>query len=130
LKAILVLVGGMGEDVLGLGLLMEERIGAATSFVASHLVIIVLKLPSLSLSLVGVACLKASKLPLLVPRNKVQINGIDQQPPPYDRNIYTALDLGAHKSVVNMALSDSLSNRLKMFYREFASVSSRIKRFV
>ncbi len=25
MKAILVLVGGMGEDVLGLGLLMEER---------------------------------------------------------------------------------------------------------
>jgi hypothetical protein len=106
---------------------MEEHVKAVGSFATSSASGIALQLPlSISLS-VGIAHWMAPKLKLLIPSNKGQINGIDQQSlPGGDRNVYATLSLSYHASVANVALSDCLSNRLKMFYYEFLQMFIQI----
>ncbi len=123
LKAIIVLVdegGGSGDASM-----MEEHVGAAASFAASSASVIALQLPPSPIpSLAGVARSAAPGLKLLVPTNKERINRIDLRSFPEDGNVFAALELDYHASVANVASSDSLSDRMKMFYREFHIISS------
>ena len=118
LKAIIVLVAD--EKGSGDASVMEKHVGAAASFADSSPSVIALQLPPSPIpSLAGVARSTAPGLKLLVPTNKGGINRIDRRSLPEDGNVFAALELGYHASVANVASSDSLSDRLKMYYREF-----------
>lgn len=126
LKAIIVLVdeGKRSGDAS----MMEEHVGAAASFAASSASVIALQLPPSPIpSLADVARSAAPGLKLLVPTSKERINRIDRRSLPEDGNVFAALELGYHESVANVASSDSLSDRMKMFYREFQMSSDYLR---
>jgi hypothetical protein len=120
LGAILSLVcGRTGEDIDVSSL--ERLIGSAAYYASSHRAAVFgLELPPLAHSskyetLVRVARTHShDDLALFVPTDKGRINALEYR----GDNVYASLDVGSHASVANVASSDGLSDRLKMFYRE------------
>jgi hypothetical protein len=112
LSAILVLVPDRSDTVAHV---LQEHITAAASYASSNPTIIALQLPSSDAQLVGIARSNAAELALLIPTTKSQINTIYQSFE--DKNVFAALEL-ASRTVANVASSDSLSDRMKLFYHE------------
>lgn len=119
LSAILVLVPDRSDTVAHV---LQEHITAAALYAASNPTIIALQLPSTDAQLVGIARSNAAELALLIPTTKSQINTM--YPLFDDTNVFAALQL-ASRTVANVASSDSLSDRMKLFYHEGESCTNR-----
>lgn len=113
LSAIVVLVAGSEEGIKDD--VVDEHIKAAAVFASDSPAVIALQLPSPSPALLSAVRSKAAQLPVLVPTNKGQLGSLSFPP---DSNIFAALDVGASTSIADIASSDSLSDRMKLFYHE------------
>jgi len=94
---------------------VDEHIKAAASYAANSASVIALQLPSSTPSLLSSVRTVATKLPVLVPVNKGELSMIAQFP---DKHVFAALDTGATTAVGDVASSDSVGDRMKMFYHE------------
>lgn len=113
LGAVLVLVPGKVDVVAHV---IQAHVTAAAYYASSNPTVIALQLPSSDAQLVGIARSKAAELALLIPTTKGQMNTINQAFA--DGNVFAALDVGLHGTVADVASSDSLTDRMKMFYHE------------
>ncbi len=109
---------------------LERPIGAAAYYASSHPdVVWGLELPAAHSSSICESWVRVARmhshgdLALFVPTHKGRISALEY----YGDNVYASLDVGSHASVANVASSDSLSDRLKMFYREFCYSSFLMK---
>ena len=115
LSAIVVLVAPQHEDNIHV-----EHINSAAIFASESSTVIALQLPTTSsASLVDLVRSKAAKLPILIPTNKGQLTNLSF---PSDSLVFAALDVDAKSSIADIASADSVSDRLKMFYREYISL--------
>lgn len=113
LKAILVLVDS--EDEVVADKEMNKQITAAASYATGDKSIIAIQLPSTLPSLVSAVRTASSTLAILVPINKGELNSISFPP---DDALFVSLDVGGTDSVADVASSDSVGDRMKMFYHE------------
>jgi hypothetical protein len=105
LQAILVLVGVDDDDA---------AITLATKYVLDHTVVMAMTLPSMqSYSTVRTI---SSTLKLFIPINQGVLKDIIF--PTDDTNVYGAIDFGHATDIADVASSNSISDRMKMFYQE------------
>ena len=118
LKAILVLVDSNQDTTTGAASNSEEitkQITAAATYAKKNKSILAIQTPSALPSHIGAVRTASSTLPILVPLNKGELNSLSFSP---DDALYAALDVGATTSVADVASSDSVGDRMKMFYHE------------
>lgn len=115
LSAILVLVEPDESTDKVTSEIADEHIKAAASFAKSAPSVIALQLPSPTPSLLSSVRSVATKLPVLAPVKKGDIGMISF---PLDKHLFAALDTSATSSVADVASSDSVGDRMKMFYHE------------
>jgi len=94
---------------------VDDHIRAAAAYAKSDPAVIALQLPSSTPSLLSSVRSVATKLPVLVPVNKGELGMISFPP---DKHVFAALDTDATSSVAGVASSDSVGDRMKMFYHE------------
>ncbi len=113
LSAIIVLVAPEDKILL-------EHIDSAAIFASESSTVIALQLPTTSsASLVNVVRSKAAKLPILVPTDIGHLTNLSF---PSDSLVFAALDVDAKSSIADIASADRVSDRVKMFYREYLSL--------
>lgn len=113
LSAILVLVE---SDVEGITAeMIDNHIKSAAAFASESSNVIALQLPTATPSLLGAVRGEDDKLPVLVPTDKGHLNQLSFPPDSY---LFAALDVSASSSVADVASSDSVGDRMKMFYHE------------
>lgn len=97
-----------------------EHVKSAAIFASASSNVIALQLPTTTSSgvppLLDAVRSKAAKLPVLVPTDKGQLSNLSFLP---DNLVFAALDVDAKSSIADIASADSVSDRLKMFYREY-----------
>lgn len=94
---------------------VDDHIKAAASYAKIAPAVIALQLPSSTPSLLSSVRSVASKLPILFPVNKGEL-GMVSFPP--DKHVFAALDTDTTFSAADVASSDSVGDRMKMFYHE------------
>lgn len=125
LNAILVLVEVEEAEEKGAitAEMINRHITSAAIFASNHSpTVLALQLPSSLPSLLSAARSSSTKLPLLVPTTKDQINSLSLPP---DDHVYAAIDMGSTTFVAGTASSDSEGDRLKMFYHESITCINR-----
>ncbi|KAL3769826.1 hypothetical protein ACHAWO_011316 [Cyclotella atomus] len=95
---------------------VTKQITAAASYANSNQpTVIALQIPSPLPSIIGIVRSISPTLPIILPLNKGQINALSIPP---DEYLYASLDASSTSSVSDVASSDSVSDRMKMFYHE------------
>eukprot|EP00986_Skeletonema_menzelii_P004921 scaffold1723_cov144-Skeletonema_menzelii.AAC.3 len=122
LSAIIVLVKPDETSDKTASEVVDNHIKAAASYAKSAPSVIALQLPSPTPSLLSSVRSVATKLSVLVPVNKGEL-GMLSFPP--DKHLFAALDTGATTSVADVASSNSLGDRMKMFYHESVTCIDR-----
>eukprot|EP00804_Cyclotella_cryptica_P003516 CCRYP_002139-RA/>CCRYP_002139-RA protein AED:0.33 eAED:0.33 QI:190/1/1/1/1/1/3/1265/565 len=115
LAVVIVLVNPKEEDKGITDRKINDQVTAAANYVRDNKSIIAIQVPSALPSLVSAVRTASSTLPILVPINKGELNNLSFPP---DNYLFAALDVGASTSVADIASSDSVGDRLKMFYHE------------
>jgi hypothetical protein len=115
LNAIVVLVDSKEEEDEITDKEKTEQVTSAASYAVSNKSIIAIQVPSALPPLVSAVRTASTKLPVLVPINKGQLNNLAFPP---DSHLFAALDVGASTSIADIASSDSEGDRMKMFYHE------------
>lgn len=117
LSAILVLVAPTGNDDEAADdiVLVDEHVRSAAAFAASSSSVIALQVPAPRPSFLSTVRAASVTLAVLVPVDKGGLENISFPP---DANLFAALDVDATGSVAGAASSDSVGDRLKMFYHE------------
>ena len=116
LKAILVLVDTQDNDAVSTDEeVLTKQIKAASTYANSNPSILAIQIPTALPPLIGIVRTISTTLPILIPLNKGQINTLSFPPDDY---IFAALDVGSATSVADVASSDSIGDRMKMFYHE------------
>lgn len=114
MKAILVLVDvDKDED--------SFAVASAATYAASKTDILALTLPSKSTKVVSSARAMAPSLPLFLPANGGDLTELEA----IDENIYAAMDMSHTLTVGDVASSTSVDDRMKLFYHEGVSCTSR-----
>ena len=122
LSAIIVLVKAHDEkDVEVTDEMIDRHVSAAAKYASTSSSVIALQLPSPTPSLLGAIRAEAETLSVLVPTNTGTMDSLSFPP---DSNLFAALDTAATTSVADVASSDSVGDRMKMFYREFVCFAS------
>lgn len=103
----------------------DEHVKAAAAYASRASSVVALQLPSASASLLSDVRSQDEKLAVLVPAGKGDIGRISLPP---DANVFVAFDAGATSAVADVASSNSVDDRMKMFYRELRVIASLLPR--
>jgi hypothetical protein len=115
LKVILLLVDEDNDDNDKEQEITKQIEAAATYATSNNPTVIALQIPSPLPSIIGIVRTISPTLPILLPLNKGQISTLSFPP---DKYLYASLDESSTSSVSDVASSDSLGDRMKMFYHE------------
>mmetsp|Transcript_22266 Transcript_22266/g.48290 ORF Transcript_22266/g.48290 Transcript_22266/m.48290 type:complete len:610 (+) Transcript_22266:161-1990(+) len=137
LSAILVLVapdddkedGGDGGDGVP-DEIIQENIKSAATFASESPTVIALQLPSssntrLPSSMLGAVRSANDMLAVLVPTKVGTLMNDLSFPPDEDHHLFAALDVSKSTDVADVASSDSVGDRMKMFYHESITCIAR-----